>query len=537
MKKNLAICAFLLIALAVLVMPRHLASASQDQAQNRPEGYHHYKLIDLGTFGGPISRVNVEPTENDLINDAGKIVGGADTSLPAPPTPPPGCYNPALPSDCFIFHAFAWRGDGLKDLGTLPGGAFSFAEGINNLGQIVGVSEDGQNDPETGNPVFRAVLWQSGQIFDLGTLGGPSGFAGSINDQGQIMGVSLDGVPDPFSIVGLGSTTTMTQTRGFLWEQGKMRDLGSIGGPDTFPMFLNDVGEVAGVGYTSNIADPNTGLPHMDPFLWRNGKMQDLGNFGGTNDPMGPSLFVAGLNNRGQVVGFMNLPGDQISHAFLWDGEKLVDLSASRGGLGGNFSFANGLNNAGEVVGQATLPGDQLQHAFVWINGVMTDLGTPSGDACSQAENINSLGQVVGASQSAQDCFGRFTHAFLWENGGPSVDLNTLIPPNSPLLLTVAYLITDHGEIVGGGDPIGCTNNDACNHAYVLIPCDENYPDVEGCDYSLVNAKTATGVRPAPITEPSAPASNNKLSPSEVRARYRSATSNPYRRFEILPRQ
>jgi len=270
-----------------------------------------------------------------------------------------------------------------------------------------------------------------------------------------------------------------------------MRDLGTLGGPDTFGVFLNQNGDVAGASYTSDIADPNTGLPPMDPFLWRHGKIEDLGNFGGTNDLFGPT-FVAGLNNRGEVVGVMTLPGDQIAHAFLWDGKKLLDLNASGDGLGGNFSFAAGLNEAGEVVGAASLPGDQLQHAFLWKNGEMTDLGTPSGDACSQAVNINSLGQIVGASQSVQDCGGRFTHAFLWENGGPSVDLNTLIPPNSPLLLTVAGSITDRGEIIGGGDPIGCTDNDACNHVYVLIPCDESHPDVKGCDYGLVAVSSAS---------------------------------------------
>jgi probable HAF family extracellular repeat protein len=399
-------------------------------------------------------------------------------------------------NDCFISLAFAWNDGHLMNLGTLPGGSFSFAYGINNRGQIVGVSENGQFDKATGNPQFFAVLWENGKITNLGTLGGMSSFAGSINDRGQIMGVSLNDVYDPFSIVGLGSTTTLTQTRSFLWEHGKMRDLGTLGGPDSFGLFLNQNGDVAGVSYTSNIADPNTGLPPMDPFLWRHGKIEDLGSFGGTNAPLGPT-FVAGLNNRGEVVGVMTLPGDQIGHAFLWDGKKLSDLNASGSGLGGNFSFAAGLNDAGEVVGAATLQDDQVQHAFRWKNGVMTDLGTPSGDACSQAENINSIGQIVGASQSVQDCFGRFTHAFLWENGGPSVDLNTLIPPDSPLLLTVAGLITDRGEIIGGGDPIGCTDNDACNHVYVLIPCDENHPDVEGCDYSMVDVNIAAESRPS----------------------------------------
>lgn len=74
-----------------------------------------------------------------------------------------------------------------------------------------------------------------------------------------------------------------------------------------------------------------TGLPVVDPFLWQNGNMKDLGNLGGTNDFLGP--FVAGLNNRGEVTGTMALAGDQIIHAFLWVDQKLSDLNAS-GGIG-----------------------------------------------------------------------------------------------------------------------------------------------------------------------------------------------------------
>jgi probable HAF family extracellular repeat protein len=206
---------------------------------------------------------------------------------------------------------------------------------------------------------------------------------------------------------------------------------------------------------------------------------------GGTNGLLGP--FIYGLNNRGEVVGVMALPGENVTHAFLWDRGTLSDLNSARGALGGNFSEAKGLNDAGEVIGDADLPGDQSHHAVVWRDGAMVDLGTLHGDPCSTSESINSRGQIVGASQSGCD---QFTEAFLWENVGPIVDLNTLVPAGSPLLLTGAFWINDRGEITGRGVPPGCDDVDTCGHAFLLIPCDEDHPGIRHCDYELMDTET-----------------------------------------------
>ena len=123
----------------------------------------------------------------------------------------------------------------------------------------------------------------------------------------------------------------------------------------------------------------------------------------------------------------------------------------------------------------------------------MTDLGTVGTDPCSFTNYINAKGQIVGGSQNA--ACSDFTHAVLWENGEPGVDLNSLIPPGTNLQLTVADWINDRGEIVGLGHDPTCPNGDRCDgHAYVLIPCDENHPDVEGCDYSEVEVTTEAPV-------------------------------------------
>lgn len=515
------------ITMIIMAVATPVCAIAQGNAtQEQTTTHHHYKFVDLGSFGGPKSGVNGEPSVQ-VINTEGMVVGTADTSML---TPAPGGFNPIGRTDFFVSHAFVWRDSSLKDLGTLPGGDYSFAAAINQRGQIAGTSENSKIDPASGNPEFHAVLWQNDKILDLGTLGGTASFAATLNNQGQVIGEGLNDVPDPLSILGMGDGTTLTQTRAFLWQNGKMNDLGTLGGPDSWAMYINDRGQVTGTSYTSDVVGPNALTPQSNPFLWENGKMKDLGNLGGTNDLLGPQ-FVQALNNGGQVVGIMALPGDQLFHAFLWDGEKLSDL----GTLGGSGSIATGINDAGTVVGYAFFPGDQIKHPFLWKNGVMTDLGTVAGDPCSFAFNINSRGQVVGGSQSpdgAGGCINDFVHAALWENGEPGVDLNTLIPPGSDLQLTVVDWINNRGEIVGVGHDPSCPNGDNCDgHAYVLIPCDENHPNIEGCDYSLVAATPMAQVEPSQNARLSAPLSVAKLTRAEVMTRFRSLMGRRYRRF------
>jgi len=152
----------------------------------------------------------------------------------------------------------------------------------------------------------------------------------------------------------------------------------------------------------------------------------------------------------------------------------------------------------------------------------MIDLGVLPGDSCANAYVVNSRGQVVGTSENEADCLiPTGEHAFLWENGGRMVDLNSLIAPGSSLELTFAFAINGNGEMVGTGVPSGCApeNVEFCGHAYVLIPCDENHPGIDGCDYSLVDASAMLPSRPAfraalPQSPDAAPSWRNHRFPS-----------------------
>jgi probable HAF family extracellular repeat protein len=180
------------------------------------------------------------------------------------------------------------------------------------------------------------------------------------------------------------------------------------------------------------------------------------------------------MNNRGQVIGDSNLAGDQTHHAFVWDKkEGLKDLGTLRGYSAA--SHANWINDAGEVVGESD--SQTTDHPFLWKNGVMSDLGTVANDACSSAASINSRGQIVGSGSAV--C-GPEDHAFLWENGGPIVDLATLVLLGAAVTLIEAIYINDRGEIAARGK---LANGD--ERAIVLLPCDEDHADIEGCDYSV----------------------------------------------------
>ena len=384
-----------------------------------------FQLVDLGTLGGPNSSEFAAP----IINNQGAITGASDTADSDPNFP--NCYSP----DCFVNHAYIGRDGVLTDLAGLPGGFGSEGNGINDHNQIAGQSLNGLIDPLLGTPAGIAVLWQSnGQIVDLGTLGGNQSLAATVNNRGQVVGGAANTIPDEFSMFGWA-----TQTRAFLWQRGTMRDLGTLGGPDALAIFINHRGQVAGVAYTNSTPNPVTGTPTQDPFLWENGKMKDLGTLGGTQS------FVNAFNNRGQVAGESNLAGDLTSRPFLWDGRALKDL----GTLGGSIGFATALNDIGEVAGGARTAGDEALHAFFWRNGVMTDLGTIKDDTCSIAHSMNSNGLVVGTSGNCEDVFE--LHGFLSFHGEPLIDLNDFVPPGSDLVITDGESINDAGEIAGSG--------------------------------------------------------------------------------------
>jgi probable HAF family extracellular repeat protein len=346
----------------------------------------------------------------------------------------------------------------ITDLGTLPAGSFTDAGNINDRGDVTGAGDVGS---DAGEIAPRGFAWKDGKLTDIGTLGGPEAVAGPMNNSGQLTGWADLSSPAPPSI--------------FNTE-------GTFCGPPPFP------GDHA-VACRAFLAD--------------HGRKADLGTLGGLNS----AAENKGINQHGHVAGVAETaivdptsPIDApVFHAFLWRSGTMLDLGTlgaradsvanavndfdqvagadvaadaqeavgwlwqtgrktALGTLGGSWSVPFAVNDRGQVAGVSGVEGDAAAHAFLWQRGRMTDLGAPSGRTDSEALDINERGQVVAMSCEPDGCV-----PYLWQ-GGTFTDLNSLLPPSSGWQLNDAGAINERGQIVGGGFHNGEF------HAYLLTP-------------------------------------------------------------------
>ena len=329
------------------------------------------------------------------------------------------------------------------DLGTLNNDNFSMGMGLNNHGwteNMDGVVNPPINSLLTTVATGRAVINIRELKIDLGTLGGKNSWIvwGGINDRGEAVGMAETSVPDPDGedVCGFGTGLTCLP---FLWRDGHMSALPTVGGNNGQASAINNRGEVAGFAETA-VADPScpASAPSRtdSPVIWEDGKAQALPTVVG--DPDGQAQ---GINDQGQVVGYS---GDCIRahHAMLWENGAAVPLP-DNGHAHSNIAYA--INNQGQIVGQVRSPDDTTFSAALWQNGVLTNLGTLPGEHAAFATGINSRGQVVGSSFDANL---NWSGGFIWQDG-VMTDLNTLFPADSNLFVISATKINERGQITG----------------------------------------------------------------------------------------
>ena len=212
-----------------------------------------------------------------------------------------------------------------------------------------------------------------------------------------------------------------------------MSELPSIGGGSIgVGRAINDRGDIVGQSYTLSFENHST--------LWAAGgaPARDLGTLGGTES------WAAAISPAGVIVGGSGTP-DIANHAALWASASSAPIDL--GTLGGANSQADGVNANGDVVGYSWLPGDNVTlHAVLWTaanRSAGIDLGTLPGGSNSWARGINASGDVVGTSDDNQ----WVTHPVIWPAAGRvPVALQALGGPTSS---GEALGINDKGDVVG----------------------------------------------------------------------------------------
>jgi probable HAF family extracellular repeat protein len=274
--------------------------------------WQHGRLVEL-----PMSDAKAM-----AINTHGQVVGVADFRLTR--------VSEKASTTRSGLQAFRWQAERVEPLPGLDGDkSFSFANDVNDSGQIVGMAE-------TSSGVTHAVLWEGGKVTDLGALlqlEEPSS-AGGINERGEVM------VNSGKAIFG----SLWLPQHAYLWRQNVRVDLGTLGGTQTSARAINNRTEIVG---HSQLADKS-----QRAFFWSHGQMTDLGTLSGY-----PSSEATDINDHGQIVGNCQT-GQAERRAVLWEGGLLLDLnSLVPANSGWQLELATAINNRGWITGEGTYNG------------------------------------------------------------------------------------------------------------------------------------------------------------------------------------
>lgn len=312
--------------------------------------------IDLGTLGGPDSDV-VFPNRNTT----GEVVGIAETANPQPNGEFWSCALAFFPTiDGHTCLGFTWQNGQMTPLSTL-GGDNAVASAVNHAGLVVGWAETTYHDPTCAAPQllqFKAALWDAaGNIHALPRFGiDPDSAAVAINNRGQIVGIS-----------GICSNAVggYSAIHAVVWQNGQAFSLGNIGGHGwNTPVSINSEGEV--VGFADVRGDIVNGqlTPNFHAFLWTRARgMIDLGTL------PGDSISEAtGINDAGQIVGTSYGAGFTHPRAFIYQNDQMTPLNSL---VVGNTTLSlvvtGDINDEGEITGEAVDTSTGAAPAFLAV--------------------------------------------------------------------------------------------------------------------------------------------------------------------------
>ena len=286
-----------------------------------------YIMVDLGDFG-LLANTGRITTFASAINDAGQVTG----YVRANNTPGQTTYN------AFLYTL----GDGLKDLGTVPGGS-SYPNAISDNGTIVGWGRTGQT---SASPMV-ALRWNANSTQP--EVIAPSNYevmAVSVNDSGDAVGYrSTTYDPNSFSY----------NFAGAFWDSANNETPIVVPGlENAFPTAINNIGAIISKGSYQNSVGSGYFKANLqaDPVIFQN-------------------MHLISINDSNQILAVDSLSSDwKIINNPGMPSQYMVDVP---GGI--NVDWVT-INDDGTLVGNQ--PGQFNSHTgiiYEWsLGGGMTTL-------------------------------------------------------------------------------------------------------------------------------------------------------------------
>ena len=211
-------------------------------------------------------------------------------------------------------------------------------------------------------------------------------WASSINDKGQIVGYCTD-VP-----------SAPSKQYGFVRNRdGSFILLDFPGADGTAAFGINDRGQVVGQFYGPLRNDHGGALSYrFHCFTWDNGEYKQI-DFPRENT----YVSCSSINKRGQVLGeyiTVTLQNAYLEHGwFIYDnGSFILDFPLSFEHVGGPAIFLADMNDEGQIIGQRSNDGADWNGLFLYDDGKFYDIELPPEFTYADVRGMNNKGQFVG---------------------------------------------------------------------------------------------------------------------------------------------
>jgi probable HAF family extracellular repeat protein len=323
---------------------------------------------------------------------------------------------------------------------------------INDRGVVAGYSS------AEGGTLHATVWRRNGTAADLGTLGGPESSSAVLwpnkNNRGVVVGISqtdrVDPNKEPWSCSAFLPERLGYACVGFVWRDGAMTALPTLGGTHGFAAAVNNRDQIVGWAENRVVDDSCTSGQVLQ---FRAVRWDRAGAVTTELVPLAGDRVSAAtaVNDRGLVVGISGSCDQAVGRlsarsAVVWDREvprRLPDL----GGIAWNTPMA--VNRSGDAAGfvnRSAADGTNFRPVPVWWTalGRLHRLDTPAGYPFGQALGINDRGEIVGVALTEDR---RGCTAVLWRNGRPVVLQD--VTPDARLRLCSANDINERGQITG----------------------------------------------------------------------------------------